>query len=211
MKKKVIKTSDDAARLASVRVRIWRDAFALAPWDRDHTDAPLVYWSPCYNCDKTATDVPTVEDDDGNETTAPGVLRATVYAYEHGGVTVSTRPQASGGVPCGCVWCRADAFRAYYGPGADFDEIARGFVDEIDAYYQGDVFGVSVEEWDSAARDWVWIDGQGETYPGKNDADTLAALIGPGLRPGRIVCADEDAAQFVGLEYDDRTPQVVAA
>ena len=44
MKKQVLKTTDDAARLAAERVRIYREPFALAPWDRDHKDSPLVYW-----------------------------------------------------------------------------------------------------------------------------------------------------------------------
>jgi len=211
MKQKVIKTSDEAARLAPERVRIWRDAFALAPWDRDHTDAPLVYFSPCYDCDKAATDAPTVEDDDGNETPAPGVLIAQVFAYEHGGVVVRTKQTTPAGCACGCVWCYAHKFREYYGDGVQFEDVARDFVEEVNAYYNGDVYGVTVEEWDDAARDWAWVDGQGETYPGRTDADTLAALIGPGLQPGRVVCADTDAAQFVGLEYDDGAPQIVAA
>lgn len=210
MKKQVIRTSDEAARLASVRVRIARDPYTLPPWDRDNTDAPLLYWSPDYTHDKNATDAPTVEDDDGNETTAPGILRATVYAYEHGGVVVSTKQTIPAGCACGCVWCTADAFREYYGPGADFEKIAAEFVAEIDAFYNGGVYCASVEEWNAAARDWTWIDGVSNVYPGTDDAETLAELIAPGIHPGRVVCVDDDSAEFVGMEYDDGAPESVA-
>lgn len=187
MKKQVLKTTDKAARLASERVRIYREPFALAPWDRDHTDAPLVYWSQDYDHAENATDAPRIENEDGEQgETLPGVLCAQVYAYEHGGVTFSTRPQSCGGVPCGCVWCTVEAFRDYYGDGVDI--------------------AVAVEEWNAAARDWDYIDGCGGFYPRQDDAATLAALIGPGVSPGRIVCADDDAAQFVGMEYDDGAP-----
>lgn len=205
MKKQVLKTTEDAARLAAERVRIYREPFALAPWDRDHTDAPLVYWSPSYTCGSSATPCPTVEAD-GEEKTAPGIYRAQVYAYDHDGVTVSTRPQSCGGVPCGCVWCTVEAFHDYYGDGVEFAEVAADFVAEIDAYYNGDVYAVAVEEWNAAARDWDYIDGCGGFYPREDDAATLAALIWPGVSPGRIVCADDDAAQFVGMEYDDGAP-----
>ena len=206
MQTKVVKTSDEAARLADTRIRISREAFALAPWDRDHTDAPLVYWSPDYEHDKKATDAPRIENEDGEPgEVVPGVLFAQVYAYEHGGVTVATRPQVCGGVPCGCVWCDVAKFREYYGDGAKFAEVAADFVAEVDAYYNGDIYAVSVEEWNAAARDWDYIDGCGNFYPGKTDADTLAALVSPGFCPGRVavVCADDDAGQFVGLECDD--------
>ena len=207
MKKQVLKTTDKAARLASERVRIYREPFALAPWDRDHTDAPLVYWSQDYDHAENATDAPRIENEDGEQgETLPGVLCEQVYAYEHGGVTVSTRPQSCGGVPCGCVWCTVEAFRDYYGEGVSFEDVARDFVAEIDAYYNGDVYAVAVEEWNAAARDWDYIDGCGGFYPRQDDAATLAALIGPGVSPGRIVCADDDAAQFVGMEYDDGAP-----
>lgn len=205
MKKQVLKTTDDAARLAAERVRIYRELFALAPWDRDHTDAPLVYWSPSYTCDNSATPCPMVEEN-GEAKTAPGIYRAQVYAYEHGGVTVSTRPQSCGGVPCGCVWCPVEAFRDFFGDGVSFEDVARDFVAEVDAYYKGDVFAVEVEAWDAAARDWECVDTCGNVYPGADDAATLAALIGPGVRPGRVVCADDDAPQFVGMEYDDGAP-----
>ena len=205
MKKQVLKTTDDAARLAAERVRIYREPFALAPWDRDHTDAPLVYWSPSYTCGNSATPCPMVEEN-GEAKTAPGIYRAQVYAYEYDGVTVSTRPQSCGGVPCGCVWCPVEAFRDYYGDGVSFEDVARDFVAEVDAYYKGDVFAVDVEAWDAAARDWECVDTCGNVYPGEDDAATLAALIGPGVRPGRVVCADDDAPQFVGMEYDDGAP-----
>ena len=203
MQTKVVKTSDEAARLADTRIRISREAFALAPWDRDHTDAPLVYWSPCYECDDKATDAPTVEDENGNETTAPGVLRAQVFSYEHSGVVVRTSQTTPAGCACGCVWCYADKFGEYYGDGVKFEDVARDFVEEVNAYYNGDVYGVTVEEWDDAARDWSWVDGQCDNYHGRDDDETLGLLIEAGIGPGRIVCADEDAAQFVGLEYDD--------
>lgn len=153
MKTQVVKTSDEAARLADTRIRISRETFALAPWDRDHTDAPLVYWSPDYEHDKKATDAPRIENGDG----------------------------------------------------AKFAEVAADFVAEVDAYYNGDIYAVAVEEWNAAARDWDYIDGCGNFYPGKTDADTLAALVSPGFCPGRVavVCADDDAGQFVGLECDD--------
>lgn len=200
MKKQVINTSDEAARLASVRVRVYNDPFGPAPWDDDRS-APLVYWSPDYQHDRNAQNSPTVENDDGSTTTAPGVLRAIVYAYEHGGITVSTRPQVCGGVPCGCVWCWADKFREAFGDGVTFEAAAAAFVEEIDAYYNGRIYGVAVEEWSEARRDWEQCDGCGGFYPCGDNAETLAEIIAPGLQPGRVVCSD--CVEFVGLEYDD--------
>ena len=202
MKKQVIRTTDEAARLADVRMRIYRDNFALAPWD--NTNSPLVYWSPSYTCDESATPCPTVEAD-GEEKTAPGIYRAQVYACDHGDVTVSTR-RSCGCFPCGCVWCTVEAFRSYYGDCVSFEQVARWLVADIDAYYNGYIYAVTLEEWDASARDWASVDTCGDFYQDEDDAATLAALVEPFMRPGRVVCADDDAQQFVGMEYEDGAP-----
>lgn len=198
MKRKVVSVSDAEARLATVRIRIHRDYDAIPPWE--FHDSPLVYWSRDYSNAKGATNCPTVVNADGTKEIEPGILCAIVYAYEHGGVTVSTSPTTPKGSQCGCVWCKEEEFRSYYGEDANFNEVAKAYVDEVDAFYNCDVYGVVVERWSDADRDWLEIESIGNFYPSK---DRFNAMIEPLLWPGRIVCANDSASEFIGLEYDD--------
>ena len=201
MKRKVVKVSDAEARLSQVRIRIHRDYDAMPPWE--FSESPLVYWSPDYSNAEGATNCPTVVDAEGIEEIEPGILCALVYAYEHGGVTVSTSQTTPRGSQCGCVWCNEEEFRDFYGKDADFNDVARRYVDDVNAFYNCDVYGVVAERWRDADRDWLEIGSIGNFYPSKWRFQEMISFF---REPGRIVCANDSASEFIGLEYDEYKP-----
>lgn len=187
---KVVSSSSDVARLANVRIRIYHDMFIDPPWKL--SDGPLVYWSPRYGCAPGATDCPIGD----------GYLRAPVYAYEHSGVTVSASPTVPFGGVCGCVWCSVDDFVREYGDVSRWPDVVAAYVNEINAYYSGEAYGVMVEEWDPENREFTYVNGCGGFVASGGDYSALLdEMISPARRPGVVVCCDYDASVFEGLEY----------